>query len=546
MIRQAKLRCPNCVEPCNDDHETRHLKLAEDDPQSAKTSPRAPLQAAPLAAPAEVTPAATAELVAEVAAENRGAPTPPATPHFNFLGHSVPLLPVIIACALFMENMDSTVIATSLPVIAHNLGEDPVALKLALTSYLVSLAIFIPVSGWMADRFGSRTIFQWAIAVFMGGSLLCATSSSLAGFVMARFIQGMGGAMMVPVGRLVVLRSTSKAELVRAMSYLTMPALLGPVIGPPLGGFISTYFHWRWIFFINIPISLLGMYLAARHVPNVRADKSAPLDRTGFVLSAIGLALLMLGFATLGRHLISMPAAFTCIGVGAVTVAVYLWHARRTPFPLLNLRLMRTLTFRSGVLGGFLFRIGIGAIPFLLPLMMQLGFGLSPFQSGMLTCATAIGALGMKGAAARILKTWGFPRVLRVNAVLTAGSLAIVAAFTAHTPHLLMMAILLLGGCLRSLQFTSMNTLAYADIDTAQMSQATSLASVVQQLAAGAGVTIGAAALQLSQHWHGHATLQAGDFSVAFLCIASVSLSSLFFLARLPANAGAALSGKRA
>jgi hypothetical protein len=251
----------------------------------------------------------------------------------------------------------------------------------------------------------------------------------------------------------------------------------------------------------------------------------------------------MLGFATLGRHLISMPAAFSCLGIGVVLMAIYLAHARRTPFPLLNLGLMRKETFRAGVLGGFLFRIGIGAIPFLLPLMMQLGFGLSPFQSGMLTCATAIGALGMKGAAARILKTWGFPSVLRVNAVLTAFSLAIVAAFTMHTPHLLMMAILLLGGCLRSLQFTSMNTLAYADIDTPQMSQATSLASVVQQLAAGAGVTIGAAALQLSQHWHGHAALQAGDFSVAFLCIATVSLSSLFFLTRLPANAGAALSG---
>ncbi|MDB5888882.1 MAG: putative multidrug efflux protein [Rhodocyclales bacterium] len=510
---------------------------------ASQNAAHASLEDAPLEMPAEVTPAGAAQIAPPVSIGVAPATLATAAPHFSFFGHLVPLLPVIVACALFMENMDSTVIATSLPVIARNLGEDPVALKLALTSYLVSLAIFIPVSGWMADRFGSRTIFQWAIAVFMGGSLLCATSSTLAGFVMARFAQGMGGAMMVPVGRLVVLRSTSKSELVRAMSYLTMPALLGPVIGPPLGGFISTYFHWRWIFFINVPISLLGMYLAARHIPNVRADQRSPLDRVGFVLSALGLALLMLGFATLGRHLISMPAAFACIGVGAAMVSIYVWHARHTKFPLLNLNLMRTVTFRAGVAGGFLFRVGIGAIPFLLPLMMQLGFGLSPFQSGMLTCATAIGALAMKSAAARILKEWGFRSVLRVNAVLTALSLAVISAFTSHTPHLLMMLILLLGGCLRSLQFTSFNTLAYADIENNQMSNATSLSSVVQQLAAGVGVTVGAAALQLAQHGHGHAILQASDFSIAFLCVAVVSMSSLFFLLRLPANAGAELSG---
>ncbi len=514
---------------------------------ASENVPHAPLQDAPLEVPPDVTAEGAAQLIAHVATESNrsatAAPQPPAAPHFSFFGHLVPLLPVIVACALFMENMDSTVIATSLPVIARSLGEDPVALKLALTSYLVSLAIFIPISGWMADRFGSRTIFQWAIAVFMGGSLLCATSSTLAGFVMARFIQGMGGAMMVPVGRLVVLRSTSKSELVRAMSYLTMPALLGPVIGPPLGGFISTYFHWRWIFFINVPISLLGMYLAARHIPNVRADRSLPLDRVGFVLSALGLALLMLGFATLGRHLISTPAAFTCIGIGAVMVSIYVWHARHTKFPLLNLQLMRTVTFRAGVAGGFLFRIGIGAIPFLLPLMMQLGFGLSPFQSGMLTCATAIGAVAMKSAAARILREWGFRSVLQVNSVLTALSLAVIASFTSHTPHLLMMLILLFGGCLRSLQFTSFNTLAYADIDSMQMSNATSLSSVVQQLAAGVGVTVGAGALQLAQHWQGHASLHPSDFSIAFVCVATMSAFSLFFLFGLPADAGAELSG---
>lgn len=467
-------------------------------------------------------------------------------PQFNLFGRSIPLLPIIVAVALFMENMDSTVIATSLPVIAQDLGEDPVALKLALTSYLVSLAIFIPVSGWLADRFGTRTIFLWSIAVFIGGSLACAFSSSLGGFVAARFLQGVGGAMMVPVGRLVVLRSTSKAGLVRAMSYLTMPALLGPVIGPPLGGFISTYFHWRWIFFINVPIALLGVLYAARHVPQIKADEVPPLDHAGFVLSAFGLALLMLGFATLGRHLISTPAAIACLLAGAAIMGFYLWHARRTPHPLLALGLFRQDCFRASVAGGFLFRIGIGAIPFLLPLMMQLGFGLTPFQSGLLTCATAIGALGMKTATTRILGRWGFRRVLTVNAVLTALSLALIAAFTAHTPAALMMAVLLLGGCLRSLQFTSLNTLAYAEVEPAQMSQATSLASMAQQLAAGMGVTVGAAALQ-SAHFlrGGEDALAAWDFSIAFLCVAAVSLTSLFLLRRLPPNAGADLSGAR-
>jgi EmrB/QacA subfamily drug resistance transporter len=465
------------------------------------------------------------------------------SPHIHIFSQVIPLLPIIVACALFMENMDSTVIATSLPVIARDLGEDPVALKLALTSYLVSLAIFIPVSGWMADRYGSRSVFQWAIAVFMGGSLLCAMSSSLLAFVASRFVQGMGGAMMIPVGRLVVLRSTERRELVRAMSYLTMPALLGPVIGPPLGGFISTYLHWRWIFFINVPISILGMYFATRHVPNVHGERREPLDRTGFLLVAFGLALTMLGLTTLGRHLVSVPVAVGCLGSGSVLLWLYVVHARKTPFPLLNLALLRHATFRADVMGGFLFRVGIGAIPFLLPLMMQIGFGLTPFQSGSLTCATAIGALGMKTTAAKILRTWGFRRVLIVNAVLTALSLAVIAAFTAQTPHGVMMAVLLVGGCMRSLQFTSLNTLAYADIDKEQMSQATSFASVAQRLAAGMGVTVGAEALQIVSQLQGHGQLQASDFSSAILCVALISLSSLIVLGRLPVGAGTALSG---
>lgn len=453
------------------------------------------------------------------------------------------LVPMIVATALFMENMDSTVIATSLPTIARDLHEDPIALKLALTSYLVSLAVFIPISGWMADRFGARKIFRSAIAVFMGGSLLCALSSTLGGFVAARFVQGMGGAMMVPVGRLVVLRTTSKAELVRSLSYLTIPALIGPVIGPPLGGFISTYFHWRWIFFINIPISIVGIVLAGRHIENLKEDTVKPLDVRGFILMALGLSTLMLGIASAGRHLVSVQVSLALAVFGAVLVALYLYFAKRNPHPLLNLDLLRGETFRAGVVGGFFFRIGIGAIPFLLPLMLQLGFGLTSFESGLLTCASAAGALVMKTAAATILRRYGFRRVLLVNAMLVAMSLMVIGMFTATTPHMLIIAVLLLGGCLRSLQFTSLNALAYAEIEQPQMSQATSLSSVIQQLAAGMGITIGAFALQSSNWLQHHSSVVAADFPPAFMVVALVSATSLFFLTRLARDAGAAISG---
>ncbi|MDR3411743.1 MAG: DHA2 family efflux MFS transporter permease subunit [Formivibrio sp.] len=453
------------------------------------------------------------------------------------------LIPMIVACALFMENMDSTVIATSLPTIAADLGENPIALKLALTSYLLSLAIFIPVSGWMADRFGARTVFRTAIGVFMGGSILCAFSGSLAGFVAARFIQGMGGAMMVPVGRLVVLRTTTKAEMVRSLSYLTIPALIGPVIGPPLGGFITTFFHWRWIFFINIPISIVGIVMAGRHIENLREASSPPLDVSGFILSALSLSLLMMGLATLGRHLIAANISLFCIVTGAVLLAAYIVQARRNPHPLLNLELFRIPSFHAGVTGGFFFRIGIGAIPFLLPLMLQLGFGLNSFESGLLTCASAAGALFMKTIAAAILRRFGFRKVLLANAILVSTSLGIIGLFTATTPHMLIIAILLIGGCLRSLQFTSLNALAYADIDRPRMSQATSMASVVQQLAAGMGITIGAFALQSANTLQHHAQIAASDFPPAFLVVALVSLSSLLWLRHLSKNAGSEISG---
>ena len=453
------------------------------------------------------------------------------------------LVPLVVATALFMENTDSTVIATSLPAIAESLGEDPVALKLALTSYLVSLAIFIPVSGWMADRYGARTVFRAALAVFMAGSLACAAAGSLGGFVAARFVQGIGGAMMVPVGRLVILRSVPKSELVAALAFLAIPAMVGPVVGPPLGGFITTYLDWRWIFFINIPIGLLGIVLSTLYFENVREADRPSLDVMGFLLSGFGLAALMLGLATGGRHLMPLEVSAAFAIAGTAALAAYVRHARRTPYPLVRLDLLRVPTFRASVLGGFLFRIGVGAIPFLLPLMLQLGFGLNPLQSGLLTFVSAAGALFMKTMAARILRTFGFRTVLTVNAFIAAAFLAASGLFTPGTPHAAIMAVLFVGGCFRSLEFTALNAIAFADMSTRDMSHATSLSSVAQQLSLSVGVALGAAVLEAVPHAHGETALTAGDFWPAFVAVALISGLSGFVFARLSPSAGAEMSG---
>jgi EmrB/QacA subfamily drug resistance transporter len=458
------------------------------------------------------------------------------------LPHAI-LIPLIVACALFMENMDATVIATALPAIAMDIGENPLALKLALTSYLVSLAVFIPLSGWVADRYGSRTVFATAIAVFMGGSLLCAVSSTLAAFVGARFLQGMGGAMMVPVGRLVLLRAVPKSELVSALAYLTVPALLGPVIGPPLGGMITLYFNWRWIFLINVPISILGLYLVLRHIPNIRETEMPSLDVRGFVLAGIGLSVLMLGLSALGGHLLSRELSAICITLGGFVLAGYWWHSKHTSHPVLDLALLKIPTFRTSVVGGSLFRIGVGATPFLLPLLLQLGFGLDPLQSGLLTCAVAGGALLMKTLTSTILRRYGFRTVLTLNAALASAAIAIYGLFTANTPHFIIIAVLLLSGCLRSLQFTALHAISFADVSQSAMSRASSFSSMAQQLAQSLGVAAGAYALQMSSLLQGHTTIVASDFWPAFLAIAIISAASFFFHAGLPRNAGAEVSG---
>lgn len=438
--------------------------------------------------------------------------------------------------------MDVTVIATSLPALARDLGQDPITLKLALTSYVVSLGVFIPISGWVADKVGARTIFRAAMVTFMTGSILCALSNSLFTFVAARFLQGIGGAMMVPVGRIIIVRSVSKAELVKAISYLTLPSLMGPVIGPPLGGFITTYFHWRWIFLINIPICILGLYLAGRYIENFREPDAAPLDVKGFLLTACGGGVAMLGFSLIGSHLVPpmLPVAM-CV-IGSLALLFYFRHAMRTDYPLLDLRLLKIPTLRASVLGGSLFRVGLGAVPFLLPLALQEGLGLNPFEAGTITCASAFGAMFMKALASTVLRRYGFRTVLMVNAVFAGMAIASYGLFSSHTPYLMMLLVVLLGGFFPSLQFTCLNSIAYADISSRDAGRATSLASVVQQLSLGMGVTIAGLVLQISNHLQGHATIVEADFWPAFLVVGLFSVASVPVTSRLPHNAGLELT----
>ncbi len=456
------------------------------------------------------------------------------------------LVPLIVACALFMENLDSTVIATALPAIARSLGEDPLRLNLAITSYLLSLAVFIPLSGWVADRYGARPVFRAAIVTFTLGSACCGLAQSLPQLVAARILQGLGGAMMVPVGRLVMLRTVPKSELVRAMSYLTVPALIGPVLGPPLGGFIVTYSSWRWIFYINLPIGLLGIVLATLFIENVKEAADWPLDLRGFLLAGTGLAGLMFGFETAGRGVLALPVVAALLVGGAICTALYVLHSRVHAYPIIDLGLLRIPTFRSAVVGGSLFRIGIGALPFLLPLMLQLGFGLTPFASGLLTFASAAGAMTMKMTAAPIIRALGFRRVLLGNAVISGCFVASYALFSPATPHWLILLALLAGGFFRSLQFTSTNTLIFADVPPPLMSRATSFQSMAQQLSVSIGVGIGALLLHVTLLAAGRTTLGAGDFAGAFVAVALISLSSIAFYLPLAGEAGAEVSGHRA
>jgi len=454
---------------------------------------------------------------------------------------------LIIASSLFMEQLDSTVLATALPTMARHFDVSPSHMSIALTSYLLSLAVLIPASGAVADRFGARTVFSAAIAIFIAGSVLCAQAPTLTMLVVARIVQGAGGAMMIPVGRLVLLRTVAKQDLVSAMSWLLVPALIGPILGPPVGGLIVTYLDWRWIFYINLPIGVLGLLLAWFYIENARAATRQRFDVVGFVLSGVSLACLLFGFETLSRSSGETSAAVGLVAAGLVTGAAYIAYARRLRAfaPILDLTLLRNRTFRISMLAGSLTRITQGAQPFLLPLMMQISFGLSAAESGLLTFATACGAMGMKAAAPPVLRYFGFRTTLIWNAVFSSALYAICAAFRPDWPHWVIFVVLGVCGFSMSLQFTAYNTVAYDDIPHERTASANSFYTTFQQLMLSFGICTGALALTSSKLIAGHPHPTTGDFSAAFLIVTAISLIAAPVCLGYRRDAGAVMSGHR-
>jgi EmrB/QacA subfamily drug resistance transporter len=452
---------------------------------------------------------------------------------------------LIVASALFMEQLDGTVLATALPTMARSFGVDPLHMSVALTSYLLSLAVFIPASGKVADRFGSRTVFRAAIALFTLGSILCAQAPTLSFLVAARILQGIGGAMMMPVGRLVLLRSVSKSELVSAMAWLMIPATIGPILGPPVGGFIVAYLNWHWIFYINVPIGVVGIVLVTLFIDEVREPVRIRFDLVGLLFSGVALSCLMSGFEMASRGVGPRLLTGGLATAGAVSAVLYVRHARRHPQPVLDFRLMRIPTFRLSVLSGTLSRIAVGALPFLLPMMLQLGFGMSAARSGLITFVSAVGSLVMRVTAPKLLRQLGFRNVLVWIGLIATVLLAACGAFRPNWPAFAIYGVLLLNGFFQSLQFIAYNTIAYADVPRSQMSAATSFYTTFQQLSLSLGIAISAAALAASTGWRGHAGPRLVDFSTAFLVVGAIALLAPVLSLTLDPAAGVELSGHR-
>ncbi len=444
---------------------------------------------------------------------------------------------------MFMEQLDATVLATALPSMARDFGVPVTNLSSVLTSYLLALAIFIPISGWLADRFGARTMFRLAIVVFLGGSLLSAQAPTLPVLIAARFCQGMGGAMMIPIGRLVLLRSVARENLVQAMSWLLVPAMVGPIVGPPLGGFVVTYLNWRWIFYLNIPIGVIGLALATRFIRQVKGEHPTPVDGAGFVLSGVSLSCLLFGFETASRSGEGRLALFL-IGVGLGVGGLYIRHARRSSHAILDLALLRVPTFRLSLIAGSLTRIAQGAQPFLLPLMLQVGFGKSAAQSGSITLAGAAGALAMKWLAPRILRRFGFRRSLVVNGLLASAGYAVCGFFRPSWPNAAIFAVIMAAGFFMSFQFTAYNTIAYDEIPPERMSAATSFYATFQQLVLSFGVCTGAGALHAAMLLAHAPTLGVAEFTPAFLVVTAISASATLWNLRFSPVAGDGLTGR--
>jgi EmrB/QacA subfamily drug resistance transporter len=451
---------------------------------------------------------------------------------------------MIVASALFMQNLDSAAVVTALPSMARDMGEEPTRLGVAITSYLVALTVFIPVSGYIADRFGAKRVFLIAIALFGAASMACGFSNNLIELVIARVIQGMAGAMMVPVGRLLLLSGIRKDEMLTAMMWLTMPAMIGPISGPPLGGILTDLFGWRSVFWINLPVAVIGLIMVAWKIEPLPRTDPGPPDVKGLVLVGGALATLMAGLETIGRGIFPTGWPEGLMVVGAVLTFLAIRHCRTTPRPALDLSLLKIPSFRYSTMAGSLFRSGAGGIPFLVPMLLQIGFGWRASEAGFVAFATAIGAFAMKPLTRPILRRFGFRTVIIGNGLLAVFGVASGAMFTADWPIAAMFTVLALGGLFRSLQFTALNTLAFADTTRMQLSAATSFYGTAQQLAPALGVVLATASLELARHLSGDAVLRPADFTAAFLIAAVVVATSIPFALGLAKDVGSAVSGR--
>lgn len=451
---------------------------------------------------------------------------------------AVKLIPFIVGCALFMQMLDATVVATALPAMAISLNSTPVRMNVAITAYLLAAAVFVPVCGWAADRFGARRLFIFAISLFALTSLTCALSWDVASLTVSRFIQGIAGAMMVPVGRIIMLRTIPRNQILKATSFLSIPALLGPILGPPLGGFLVTYASWHWIFLINIPIAIIGIALVIRYVFEYRSEKKPRLDGIGFLLSSVGMATFVIGIEAIGNHTSGYLYPLLLLCTGLVCSLLYVRHAKRHPDPIIDLSLLKIPTFSASVIGGNMTRLSVGAMPFLLTLLFQVGFGYSPLASGMITFSIAIGSLMMKFIATSVYARWGFRKVLIINGILTGLMTISNAFFVDNTPVLLMGSLLLIGGFFRSLQFTGVNSLAFADIEPEQMSQASSFSATAQQIGISLGMGIATVTLDLSMQLHGAERVSVGDIHAGFWVIGLLSIIASYWFYKLDPKAG--------
>jgi EmrB/QacA subfamily drug resistance transporter len=453
-------------------------------------------------------------------------------------------LPWLVATALFMEQLDATIVNTAIPSIAASLQVTPLSLKSVVTSYILSLAVGIPVSGWMADRFGTRRVFGIAIAIFTIASVLCGLAVNAQMMVMARLLQGLGGAMMMPVGRLAIIRTFPKSELLRAMNFVILPALIGPLLGPTVGGLIVHWTSWRAIFFVNVPVGLLALFLVKRYMPDYKGAEPRPLDVIGLILFSSGTALLSWLLEIFGEHTLDTVTVLLMLGLSVALLAAYAWHASERKHPLLRLTLLKIRTFRISVLGGFITRLGVGGLPFLLPLLYQLGLKLPAWQSGLLMMPTAAAAMGMKLIAPRVLARFGYRQVLVVNTVCIGLTIALFALVGPSTPWYGIAGIGLLQGFFNSLQFSSMNTLAYADVEQKDSSMASTISSSVQQLSMSFGLASGS----LVTAWFLGRVPQTDQVMVtsalhhAFLTLAVTTMLSSIVFWRLRRNDGESIS----